>query len=74
MKKPVSERALLARINRKLNDGGRKLCRSKPSDKSHETLGRFYLADEHSVLEAHVDLVKLGRELGCLKDSETLLD
>ena len=73
-KVPVSERALLARLNRKLAKDDRKVCRSSPRDRHIQ--GEFYLVDVHinGVIGYDVSLENLGHELGVLKGWEELSD
>jgi hypothetical protein len=69
----ITERALIGRINRRLSDSER--VRACPwGSRGIDTLGRHYLVDWHRnvVLDTHVDLEYLGRELGALADHERL--
>ena len=73
-KVPVSERALIQRINRKLVKDGElvKKCREGRWDRE---LGDYYKIDfENSnvIVEKYVDLEETGRKLGVLAEYEKL--
>ena len=67
---PVTERALIQRINRKLHAGGAKLRTAQGLAEIH--MGRFYTVSfrKNRVLQQHVDLEAFGRKLGALADFE----
>lgn len=69
----VSDRALLARINRLLDKQGDKLLKSR-SERSRLDLGDYYIIDaSHNVITSkNIDLEKIGRELKVLKPYEEL--
>ncbi|MFE8034651.1 hypothetical protein [Thiohalocapsa marina] len=71
-KVPVSERALIARINRRL-PGDVRLKKLK-GDRWLSTMGRFYTLDErlNAVIDKFVDPEALAREIGALADYEML--
>jgi hypothetical protein len=75
----VSERALLQRINRKLDKDYQKVCKTRTyyerdgSGPYYEvSLGQYYLVDTHRnfMVQTHVDLEELGREVGVLSQIE----
>ncbi len=72
---PISERALIARINRKLKPEGEKL-KTLRGERWFSDLGRYYTVDENrnAVRDTHVNLEDWGRELGVLKAWERLAD
>jgi hypothetical protein len=77
-KVPVSERALIARINRKLKQEGRQL-KTKRGNWREDISGPYYVLDvkRNAIVaggSAHsrVDLEKLGRECGALEKWEVL--
>lgn len=74
MKTPVAERALLARVNRRLAKDGKTLRRNRPTDACFKELGRFTLIDtgRGAVVEHHVDLETLARQLGVLESWEEI--
>ncbi len=76
MKKTVTERALLARINRKLakTDEVMKKCRADTS--AYNDFGDYYIISltENIVSSTHVDLDALSRDLGVLQSYEVLED
>ena len=67
---PVTMRALIQRINRKLEQNDQRLRVARGSD-----LGRYYILDfkHNSVVKRHVDPEALGRDFGVLKDYELLV-
>ena len=69
---PVTMRALIQRINRKLRQDDQRLrtARGWFSDLDH-----YYILDfkHNSVVKGHVDPEALGREFGVLKDYELLV-
>ena len=74
MKKTVTERALMARINRKLAHEGQILKKCRADTRSYQDLGDFYLVNiyQNAVYGQHINLEGLGQELGVLQDWEEL--
>lgn len=76
---PVSERALVQRINRKfiVEDGliGRQLKKTRAARATH-TLGDYFIlhVQGNFVVEHHVDPESLGRDLGALADWEYVVE
>ena len=72
---PVSRRALIQRINRKL-PGHETLKTNRAPGSTHRELGRYFIVDEYnnSITCRFVDLKKLGRELGVLRGYERVAD
>ena len=72
-KVPVSTRAIIQRINRKLAKDGDKLRKNR-SQRWWPEMGDYYIVDEerNAFIRGHVDLEDLGRELGVLEDWETV--
>lgn len=70
---PVSERALVARINRKLRQDAEALHRSRGT-RFWSDLGDYYIVDfrRNSLVRGHVDIEELAHELGVLKPWESL--
>lgn len=71
-KTPVSERALVARINRALAKQSEKLRRCRKNARGFNDLGAYYLLDGNTVIATHVNIEALGHELNVLGDGETL--
>jgi hypothetical protein len=73
-KVPVSERALVARINRLLAKQGETLRRCRPDSKWFGELGAYYRLDinHNSIIGKNLDIEALGRELGVLDAWEEL--
>ncbi len=74
---PVSERALVQRINRTLAKEGRSgevLRKTRPGRWATE-LGEYYVVDldANSLLQTGTNVEELGRELGVLKPYEQLV-
>lgn len=71
LKVPVSERALIARINRKLAHQGEKLFRSR-SNEIQVTVGDYYIVDleRNTTAGQKVGLESLAKKLGALKPYE----
>ncbi len=72
---PVSERALVQRINRKLSKQGEMLRKSRGGS-AFNTLGDFYSIDirSNSVASHSIDIEVWGRELAVLHPWEKLED
>ena len=72
MKKLISERALLARINRALDDEIVKKCRQ--DSRWWYSLGDYYSVDlaTNVIIDKDIDLEAYGREMGCLTEFEAL--
>ena len=72
---PVSRRALIQRINRKL-PGHETLKTNRAPGSNRRELGRYFIVDEYnnSITCQFVDLEKLGRELGVLRGYERVAD
>lgn len=71
MKKPVTQRAIQARINRKLPKH-QKLVRTSPADR--DQFGEYHLTDEAAGTVKPVELEQLSLELGVLKPFEEVKD
>ncbi|WP_315720157.1 MULTISPECIES: hypothetical protein [unclassified Bradyrhizobium] len=71
-KVPVTMRALIARINRKLAHDYLAMRRCRSSSRWYYDLGDFYVVDNlHNNIEAvSIDPVEYGRELGVLQPFE----
>jgi len=71
----VSEGALLRRINRRLQRTVfQRVLKLREDSRAYFDLGRFYVIDCSSrfLVDSHVDLEELARELGVLRPSERL--
>lgn len=69
----VTEKQLVARINRRLIDNGQQVHRCRPGRLHHE-LGDYYLrdVDMNAILDKRLDIEDLGRELGVLRACDRL--
>jgi hypothetical protein len=79
-KAPVTERALIARINRKLKTAGRVL-RVKRGNWRNDISGPYYLVDvkNNTVVAGasaanRIDLEKFARKLGTLEEYEEIVE
>jgi transcriptional regulator of NAD metabolism len=65
---------LIARINRKLGHNGERLCAARVGGRLESNVGRHYVLDmtRNVVIDTHVDLETLGRELRVLRPGESL--
>jgi hypothetical protein len=79
-KAPVTERALIARINRKLKTAGRVL-RVKRGGWRNDVSGPYYLVDvKNSAVIAgssasnRIDLEKFAKKLGALEEYEEIVE
>lgn len=72
----VSERALFARINRKIYDDDLVLRRCPATRRDHHNLGDYYLVNWRisGVAGKYIDLEDYGREVGALRDYEELAE
>lgn len=75
MSQSITQRALLARINRTLRPEGDcvRACPERSRSRFH-SLGRYYRIDfrRNFLVEAHLDLEACGRDLKVLRDDELL--
>jgi hypothetical protein len=74
-KVPVSQRAIIARINRKLKSEGEAL-KTLRSQRDWTTLGSFYTVDlnRNCVLDRHIKLEDYARECEALRPYEVLAE
>jgi hypothetical protein len=72
---PVTERVLVARINRKLRHDLMALRRARRNDRTGSDLGDYYVVNHrlNLVQDTHVNPADLGRILDCLKPWERLV-
>ena len=71
---PVTERALIQRINRKLRKDA-EIMKVARGARAESNLGRYYTIDLHRnyLLHDHLDLETVGRELGVLAEFEHMV-
>jgi hypothetical protein len=70
--KPITERLVMARINRALLDG-RQLHKCRPNSKMFGRCGSYCLQGADGIiLQDHIDLEKLGRETGVIAEWERM--
>lgn len=74
VKRTVTEKALIARINRKLKKDSERLCKTR-GQQARSNLGDYYILDWYRnwIVAYHCDLEGLGRELEVLGDEETVV-
>jgi len=75
MKKPVTTRALIKRLNRHLPKEGLKLFQCKINAHGHHELGNYYIVDTkmNMINAMHVDIEQLARHEGLLKKYEEIV-
>ena len=73
-KKTVSERAVIARINRALAKDGEALRKTRADSRWISDLGYYYIIDTNlnTITAQHLSLSELARELNVLKPWEAL--
>ena len=71
---PVTVRALLQRVNRRLRADDQKLVTAR-GERVRTELGNYYLLDtaRNRIIEQHVDLGELAREVGALAGHESVV-
>lgn len=72
---PISRRALLQRINRALA-GDSQVLKVTHGEFDRAEFGDYYIVDlgRHAVTKKKIDPIKLGRELGVIREHEHLID
>ncbi|MEY3758702.1 MAG: hypothetical protein RIR39_193 [Pseudomonadota bacterium] len=76
MLKNITERALIARINRKLAHKNQWLKKCRKDDKWYGDLGDYYVVDVliDTITAKHVILADFAKELGVLAEFEAVAD
>ena len=72
-KVPVTIRALIQRINRKLSQQPNPQRLMAARGRAQDTLGHYYTVGAAGVVNVNVDLEQFGRELGVLEQWEELV-
>jgi hypothetical protein len=72
VKRIITHRALLARINRTLKPDQKQVRRSRKDGRDFAQLGAYYVVSRSGVTEHHVDLAEYGKKLGLLALYEVL--
>jgi hypothetical protein len=69
---PLSERAVVQRINRKLAKENEALRTSRQNSRAQSIVGNYYIVDlnRNAVTASQIDLEALARELGVIMDYE----
>ena len=72
---PVSQRSVMARINRVLSQSDERLMTAR-SARTIQDCGEFYVVDvrRNFLAAKNIDVVKLAKELACLKPYERIAD
>jgi hypothetical protein len=73
---PVSKRALLARLNRKLAADLETVKTTRDNTRARQDLGEFYVVDEqiNGIVKHDIDLEDFARKRGVLAQHEHLAD
>jgi hypothetical protein len=74
IKVPLSNRAIIQRINRRLAKNHEKLCKSR-GWQAQQNLGDYYLLDRYrkTVINSNVNVQTFARELGVIQEHEILV-
>jgi len=74
MKSQVSERAVLARINRKLKKDDIIVKKCRESSRAYLDLGDYYSVDfyHNRIIDMHIDLAQLAKDASVLAPWETM--
>jgi excisionase family DNA binding protein len=69
----LTERALIARINRRLKPDGQMIKKSR-GERAKTELGRYYMVDiyNNTLISFRIDLLNYGKYLGVVNDDERL--
>lgn len=71
--KQITERLVMARINRALHDG-RQLRKCRKTSIMFGRFGTYWLQDSDGrIVKNHVDLEKMGREVGVIAEWEVMV-
>ena len=75
-KKPVTERALLARINRALRVSGRVIKATREDSPAFRQTGRYYLLDlgANGIIGHDVDLERFARGMSVIHPHEMMIE
>jgi len=74
-KVPISERALVGRLKRKLAKDGVFIRKCRQDSQWYGDLGDYYLVDAHNhIAGTHIELEGYAREQGSLSEYEVLAD
>lgn len=70
----VSFKAVVARINRKLNHRDEVLKKTRGRGPSYQSLGEYYVKDwrYNAVIETDVGVEEVARREGCLRPRDTM--
>ena len=73
---PVSTRAIIQRINRKLAPKYRQLKRCRENSQGWDSLGDYYIVDlcQNAVVDTHVKVESLARELKAIGEWEIVVE
>jgi hypothetical protein len=71
---PISKRALLARLNRKLDAEHAVVKITRYNTPARQALGEHYVVRDGGVSDANIDLEAYGRSYGVLAQHEHLAD
>ncbi len=70
---PVSERALIARVNRKLSKEDKRIRKTRPESRARYNLGIYYLLNyQNIVIDYDFNLQEMADKCGVLHEREFL--
>lgn len=72
-RRPVSIKALEARVRRRLAREGETLHKCRPGSQWHRDLGDYYAADDRNhLVRTHIDLAEVAAEFGLIGAREVV--
>jgi hypothetical protein len=72
--KHIADRLVMARINRVLTKSNQRLHRCRKTDRLFGRCGTYWLQGvDGRIVKDHIDLEKMGREMGAIADWETMV-
>lgn len=73
---PITTRAVFQRLNRALAKDLRVLKKCRESSRWHRDLGDYYIidADRNSIVDTHVDLEKLAKQMKLIQPFEKVVE
>ena len=71
--KPITERLVMGRVNRALNDG-LQLRKCRTTDTMFRHCGTYWLRDaDGRIVKDHIDLEQMGRKMGVIAEWEAVI-
>jgi hypothetical protein len=72
---PLTKRALIQRINRKLRRQDERLCSCRRASRAWRELGDYYIVDTHRnmIRDTGIDVEKYAKQIGALQPFEQVV-